>query len=747
MLLLSCLLSFVPLTFQGWSGSDTWAFTPLEDDFKSDAKLDLRHLNEKTAGASGFVTTDADGNFRLGNGELARFWAVNTGVGREKPFVAKPLGRQTEPDLARHARFLAKRGVNMVRFHGQLSPDLGKHPDAKITDINTDERDWCWRLIAAMKKEGIYTTISPYWMVPMKFSASWKIPGGANQSAASLLFFDPNLKAAYKAWLKALLTEKNPYTGVSLSSDPALAIIEIQNEDSMLFWTINSLQGEEKQLLEKQFANWAVKKYGSAAKIQQAWSGQALKDDKSDGTGFDFYNIWEATQKQAGAKGIRVADQVQFLTETMRDFNREITEFIHKDLGCRQLVNAGNWRTADPVRLNDAERYSYTSTEVDAVNKYFDGVHKGPNSGWAITAGDQFTSPSALLDPKALPTNLKQTLGRPMIITESSWVLPMEYATEGPFLISAYQSLTGVAGYYWFATGDDEWTAPMSANGYMPNSLQKWSMATPDTMGTFPAAALMYRSGYIKRGKPVVIERRTLADIYSGRTPIIAEEASFDPNRDSGDIAIGSNIKASVNPLAFLVGPVTVDFNGDPSKSFVSDFSKYIDLSSQSVQSVTGEVQLNYGKGFCTVDTPSAQGVAAFFGSKPMVRLSDVTFLSQNEYGAGMAVSMDHLPIKESKQVLIQYGTRSRPTAWAQEPSSIPLDGGPSVKGTKIINVGKAPWQVQKAKLDVIIKNPSLHRVTALDMNGNAAGNIPIEKTNGGIRFKFPETAMYVVAE
>ena len=746
-MLFTCLLSLAHLGIQNWATGETWAFSPTADDFKSDAKLDLRSLNEKSAGVSGFITTDNEGNFRLGTGELERFWAVNTGVGREQPFVAKPLGRQTEPDLARHARFLAKRGVNMVRFHGQLSPDLGKHPDAKLTDINNDERDWCWRLVSAMKKEGIYTTISPYWMVPMKFSAGWSIPGGANQSAAGLLFFDPTLKAAYKAWLKALLTEKNPYTGISLSSDPALAIIELQNEDSMLFWTIGSLQGPEKLILEKQFAQWAVHKYGSVVKIQQAWSGQILKEDQADGSALDFYGIWEATQKQSGQKGVRVADQVQFFTETMRNFNQEMTDYIHKDLGCKQLVNAGNWRTADTVRLNDAERYSYTSTEVDAVNKYFDGIHKGLNSGWAISPGDEFTSPSALLDPKLLPTNLKQTSGRPIIVTESSWVLPMGYSAEGPFLISAYQSLTGVAAYYWFATGDDEWTAPMSANGYMPNSLQKWSMATPDTMGTFPAAALMYRNCYVKKGKPAVVEHRALADIYAGRTPIIAEEASFDPNRDSGDIAASSNIKAGINPLAFLVGPVLVHLNSDPAKSSVVDLSKFIDTSTQTVQSITGEIQMNFEKGFCSVDTPSAQGTAAFFRSKPMVRLTDVTFLSQNEYGSALAVSMDHLPLKDSKKILVQYGTRSRPTGWQEEPASISLDGGKKVEGAKIVNIGKAPWQVQKAKLDVIIKNPNLRRVTSLDMNGNANGNITIEKTNGGIRFKFPEAAMYVIAE
>jgi hypothetical protein len=202
-----------------------------------------------------------------------------------------------------------------------------------------------------------------------------------------------------------------------------------------------------------------------------------------------------------------------------------------------------------------------------------------------------------------------------------------------------------------------------------------------------------------------------------------------------------------LNPLAFLVGPVTVQFGGDPEKTRSVDFSKYIDVGAKTVRSVTGELELNYDKGFCVLDAPCAQGVTAFFGSKPMTRTSDVTFLSQNEYGAAMVVSMDGKPIKNSSRILVQYGTRSRPTGWEERPTTITLDGGKTTPGFEVVNYGKAPWQVQMAKLDVIIKNPSLRKATVLDMNGNAAGSASLERSASGIRLKFPSNAMYVVLE
>jgi len=731
-----------PAHAQWPTGAVTWAFDPSADDFRPDALLDLRSMNEKMAGESGFLKVDANGDFLLGNGKPVRFWCVNTGVEREKPFVKKPQGRQTEPSLARHARFLAKRGVNMIRLHAHVNPDPSKPMDS----ITESERDWIWRSVAAMKKEGIYSTISPYWAIQAGVGKDWGIPTGGQTNAAALVFFEPKMQKAYRGWLRKLFAEKNPHTGIPLALDSSVGIIQLQNEDSLLFWTINNLKGEPRTILGKQFGDWAAKKYGSLAKANVAWEANKLAgDDLAKGV-LDFHNVWEMTQARQGGMKRRLDDQLQFWGETMYRFNKETADFLRNELGCKQLINAGNWKTADGVRLNDVERWSYTANEIDAVNRYFGGVHKGPNEGWAVQNGDKFTSASALLDPKPLPTNLKQTKGRPMLVTESAWVMPNGYASEGPFLIAAYQSLTGVDGYYWFATGDDEWTPPGSANGYNPSQV-KWTFANPDMLGTFPGAALMYRMGYVKKGSPVVVEERALSDLWQRKTPIIAEEGSFDPNRDSGDIAPTSSVKTGVNPLAFLVGPVEAVYGGDPAKSKATPLSQYVNPGEMTVKSVTGELTLNYDKGFCTVDAPAAQGVTAFFSRKPFHKLTDVTFSSRNAYGAALAVAMDGKPIRESKKVLVQFGTQTRPTGWKEKSVSIDLDGGKKMDGLEVVDYGRAPWQVVRADLEVSVKSPTLRKATVLDMNGNAIKAIPVTKEGGALRFKFPENAMYVVLE
>ncbi|MGB2819576.1 MAG: hypothetical protein WBF17_01240 [Phycisphaerae bacterium] len=711
------------------TSAGTWAFQPAKDTFSAQALLDLRPLNEKVAGESGFVRRSRDGSdFLLGSGKPARFWAVNDGAFNK--------------DLARHARFLAKHGINMVRFHSNITPTGND-----LMGIDAKDRDRLWRGVAAMKKEGIYVTYSPYWAGPARVKPSMGILDSGGNGNWGLLFFDKKLQEAYKSWMKQVLTERNPYTGLPLARDPALAVIQIQNEDSLLFYTTQGIKGPARAELRRQFGQFVLKKYGSFDKAKQAWGGAAPSRDQDAPDDFAkgeaaLMITWELSQRRFGPNfQKRCSDQMEFLTETMYRFNKMIGGYLHKDLGCKQLVNAGNWRTADNVIMLDSERWSYSANEVMAVNRYYGGVHQGRYNGWAIVNGDRFTDPSVLLRPRELPVTLKQVEGFPMMVTESSWVPPQGYQSEGPMLVAAYQSLNGVDAFYWFATGEEDWRHPGSANGYLP-SVGKWVCATPMLLGQWPAAAMMYRLGYVKQGRPVVHEERTLDDLWQRRMPIIAEDAGYDVNRDKDMLSKQSNVKNGVNPLAYLVGPVTVKYGGNPARSMAADLGPYVDESRKTIRSNTGELLMDFGKGLCTLNAPRAQGVTGFLKKVGTFQLADVTIASGNEYATVLAVSMDQRPLRTSRRVLVQVGTIQRPTGWQTRPVKV---GGQD--GEEIVSFGKAPWQIVKGDVTVTIRNPGLQTAVVLDANGMSAGTVPLEAAAGGRTFKFPPDAMYVVLE
>ena len=697
-----------------------WAFQPPRDEFSPKALLDLRSLNEKFAGEHGFVTRSKDGNdFAFADGTPARFWAVNDGA--------------FDKDLARHARFLAKRGINMVRFHSNITPT-----GSDLMGIDRADRDHLWKGLAAMKKEGIYVTYSPYWAGPARVKPSMGVLDTGGSGNWGLLFFDKKLQAAYKHWMKQVLTEKNPYTGIPLAQDPALAIIQIQNEDSLLFWTSQGIKGTAKKELRRQFGEFLTKKYGSLEKAKQAWGGAAPSANQDAPDNFAqgeaaLYIIWELTQ-HGGNEGQqqRCADQMQFFTETMHDFNKMIGDYLKKELGCKQLVNAGNWRTADNVTMLDAERWSYTANEVMAVNRYYGGAHEGQNNGWAIVNGDRFTDDCAMLRPREMPLTLKQVDGFPMMITESSWVPPQGYQSEGPFLVAAYQSLTGIDAYYWFATGEEDWRQPGSANGFMPSE-GKWVCATPMLMGQWPAAALMYRLGYIEQGEPVVYEQRPLEDLWRRRMPIIAEDAGYDPNRDKANMSKESNVKDGVNPLAYLVGPVVVKYGGDPAESRAVDLSPYIREDKKLIRSITGQLYMDYGKGLCALNAPKAQGVTGFLKKGGTVKCADVEIQSGNDYATVLVVAMDDKPLRSSGKILVQVGTTERPLGWKTRPAQV---NGRA--GEEVVSFGRAPWMIVNGDVTLALKNTKITKARVLDANGMPVKEVPLAASAGRKTLKFP---------
>jgi hypothetical protein len=725
--------SFLSLSWCGHLTAESWSFAPADDAFDPAAGFDLRSLNEHVAGETGFIKRSPDGNdFVLGNGKPAHFWAMNIGTGADK-----------DDDLTHEARFLAKRGVNLVRIFLNLDPDMKLNPNAGVDEVNRAQIEKAWRTEAAMKKEGIYTLISPFWPTA-KVAPSWNIPG--HQSLWGVLFTDSTLQKGYHAWLKALFTEPNPHTGIPLAKDPAVAVIQVVNEDSLLFWTMVGFyneKGEPYDQMRTKFATWAVKKHGSLAKALADWGNTAAPGDASDQNQLGFLQVWETTSNPGGPKGARVADQIEFITETQRDFYHATETYMREELGCKQLINASNWRPAEPVTQFDAERYSYSSNEVMAVNRYMSTTHLGPDGGWAIDVGDRYSNLSCTLSPTSLPLCAKQPVGFPFIITESSWVMPNLYQSEGPMMIAAYSALTGVSGYFWFTSGSRNWDDAVWPWG----KCYKWNGSTPMEVGQFPAAALMFREGDITRGKVAVHEERGLSDIWTGKSPILAEEAGYDPNRDA-NLPASSSIKTTVNPMAFLVGRVEVVYGGNPAKSTVADLSHFIDAEKKTISSITGQEHIDYGRGLCTVDAPKAQGAAGFLGAVGAVALGDVTISCTNHYATILVVSMDGNPIHTSAKLLVQIGTTCRPTDWKDHAEDFVVDDktGRKESGFVVDSFGKVPWSVENGEGSLVVRNALLTQATALDANGMPSGEeAKISVDQGAVQVQLPEHALYLI--
>jgi hypothetical protein len=750
-------VALAPPTFAAGDPA-SWAFTPAHDDFSPEALFDLRSLNERVAGEHGFVRVSPEGDFLRGDGAPLRFWAVNF----------EPRVHLDDDQFAYAARFLAKRGVNMVRWHGFLNPKVPgsnafQQPPLAADDplpagvtvppldrLDRTQLDDCWRLVAAMRRAGIYLTLSPYWAVNFKHAHRWGLPAGVgpDRDAQGLLFFEPRLQAAYRQWLRDWLLTPNPYTGIPLAQDPAVAVISFQNEDSLLFWTVDFLAPGARRLLVKKFGAWLAQKHGSLAKTREAWGAGAADaaDDWNDGAPA-LLKLDAYVKGPAPARAVRLADQLEFYATTMRDFNAETARYLREELGVRAVLNAGNWRTASGDRLNDAERWSYLPAEAIAVNRYYTSPHSGKDRGWTVQVGHRFGSVSALRRADNIPAALRQIEGRPMLVTEGTWVMPTKYRAEGPLTMAAYQSLTGVDAFYWFSMNYADWTQPTLVDGFYRGAF-KWTSQTPDVLGLFPGAALLFRRGDVKRSPPVLRETRLLSDVWAAKPPALNEEPGYDPNRDPGrwNPAAGSG---NIPSLAYLVGPVQVAYTTDPAKAKVSvaDLKPWLDPRQGIVRSDTGEITLNYHRGLLQVDAPRAQGIAGFFpDGEHRVATSDIAFTVANDYAQVLAVALDDAPLRESKKVLVQLGTIIRPTGWQTKPAMLRRRGSDTgTEGEEVTALGGAPWRIEKFSGSLSVRNPGLTRATVCDANGLPVGEAPVQRNGDWFTITLPAAALYVV--
>ena len=58
-----------------------------------------------------------------------------------------------------------------------------------------------------------------------------------------------------------------------------MAVIQVQNEDSLLFWTTMGIKPAQQERLGRKFGEWLVKKYGSLDKAMKAWDGVGKEGD------------------------------------------------------------------------------------------------------------------------------------------------------------------------------------------------------------------------------------------------------------------------------------------------------------------------------------------------------------------------------------------------------------------------------------------------------------------------------------
>lgn len=695
------------LAMDGW-----FAFEPAPDAFRP-SPIDLRFLNEEVAGENGWIVVKNGRFVHSKTGKPVRFWAVNAG-----PDIIR-MDRASVDYLARH---LAKYGVNMVRMHG------GIWQENDYTQVDREYLDKYFYFIAAMKREGIYVTLSIYFPLWLRFTPQDGYGDYNYQHPFAMPFFNKRFQDVYKSWWRELMTTRNPYTGVALKDEPAVAMVELMNEDSYFFWTFTPYQNipaQQMEILEKEFGNWLKAKYGSLSAAFAAWGGNRIRGDDDAAGRVGFMGLWEMFNQ----RNKRAQDTAEFLAKHQRAWFDGMRDYLKKELGYKGLVQASNWITANAQILGPLDKWSNAGCDYMDRHGYFGGPHEGERAGWSLNVGDLYDDACALTEVAKGSLPLMDVIynGLPSIISEVNWTPPNRFRADFPFLFATYGVLQGTDGVYFFALSGPWWQQVLS----------KFSIQTPVVMGQFPADALVFRLGLVQEGPAVVEANLKLADLFALKGAPVSQAVNLDELR-AKDIPAGQTAQVqqleAIDPLAHLVGKVQMNFVERDTTSRIADLSRYIDRTKGVVRSATGELAWDYQRGLVTVNAPKAQGVCGFLQKAGTVNLRDVSISTQMEYGTVLLVPLDGQPLRTSRKMLLQVMSEDTNYGW-----SAPGSGKRAIQ-----SLGTAPINVRRFAGTVTLNRPDAGKlkVTPLDANGYPTG-----KASTGGKITLQPTVMYYLIE
>ncbi len=665
----------------GPAGPADWFPVVLDDDaFSKESVIDMSGLLHRPAGKLGFLKRDKDGlRFEKAAGRV-KFWGCGANVDDKLSRAA-----QTQ-----RVRFMAKHGVNMIRQHpvfGFLGPMRGGKLDAK----KLDALDW-W--FAELKKHGVYSTWSVFYPLIVSKGDGYppelfaELEGGRTYGMVNFSRLLQDLQLAY---VKELLAHKNPYTGLAYRDDPALAVLEVHNEDCVFFHNpLNLLSGPRPKkprhaaVLRKMFCAWAKKKYGSDAALRKAWGTR----DSLAGGELGVYGAW---QMKGGRRDRRMGDFVRFLTDTQRGFFQR-REKEYRALGFRGVTVTTAWRAGGPA-AGAANLYCDAAADMIDRHNYFGGGAGRHNVAVGKLRG---ATHLARAGSGILSSGLYQVESRPFAMTEWTQSPPNQWKAEIAPLFAFYgMGLQGWDASYHFLNSH-----PRMGDGWPGN--RSYSTDTPHYIGQFPALAFAIHKGHVKQAPPAAARRLKVESLFTGLDPLKQDftGGGWDHKTLKGTL--------ETPPEVLAIGRVTVSFGGKaPARA---DWSKYWDKEKGVVRSMTGELVWDMKTRVVTLRGPKTQAVIGFAGGRKF-DLPGASVEIKTKFVSIILTPLDDVELAKSRHVLITAMARDRQTGTVYGP-----------EGKTLKAVGGPPLLMEPVRAKITLKGAAPGDVNVLDFFGVPTG-------------------------
>ncbi len=656
--------------------------------------LDVSRLLDAPAGKHGPLQRRGEG-FAFENGKTIRFWGVNLVGNANFP---------THEEADRLAELLAQLGVNMTRHHHMdadfAKPNLfgNRASTAELDPAVLERLDY---LVSALQKRGIYQ----YFDLLVRRQAGPEdhvvAPGDVRPGFKIEGEFAPQLLELQEKLVEQLLRHRNPYTKRTYARDPAIALIDVINEDS-LFWM--QAQGEfavespeYRKLLSGLFSSWLSKHVpGGREALERRWhagegQGQGLGPNEDPARGDIDAIVLFATDDPRRLSPARAADTLRFYYDTALGYYRHVQAKL-KQLGYRGLVTGSNHWIETPIDL-------YVNAQLDFIDRHAYWAH--PVGGWGY--GTQITwNPESMLKDTGLGVigslATRRVKGLPFVASEWQTSAPNDYRHEGVLAVGAYAALANFSPLEFAFSHDRDHHAEhverLSSNFDL--------VEQPVLLAAWPAVSLLFH-------------RHDVAESQQEALLRVDETSVFQPLFRGG----------LPKELARL-GKTGVGFGRGQTLPQLSQL--VTDRIEDGVARANGGELVHDAKhGTLLVDTARSQAFAGFKAAAP-IKLRNVELTLDSPFAVVIVTALDDLSLATSKRILVSALGNS-------------VNSGMSLSfgRNRIENAGGSPVLVEPivGRLRLSGGAAASHAtVYALGPNGERDHRVEVEQSAGDLAFR-----------
>lgn len=615
------------------------------------SKADVSFLLDPPAGKHGFIQV-RNGHLTTGKGERIRFWGVNVTDWSKGSVMIPP-----KEDAAMWAAALARFGINLVRLHflDLFAPrgliDAARDDSRSFDPVQLDRLDF-W--VAELKKRGIYVNLN------LNVGRSYKAGDGVADHdkvrwAKGLVLFDPRLIELQKDYARQLLTHRNPYTGAEYRHEPAVAIVEILNENA-LYAGFRAPTPYYDEQLTRLYNAWLARRYPPetiALLRKQAGVGDDQPVPRLKGA------------EVATAPKERFEAEMAFYMETEDHFYQEMYRYLKETLGVRAPIVA----TADHSHTGSSYPMLATISKLDIVDGHVYWQHPGTRLPKTPMVNDPLNSTVVRLSRTAVA-------GKPYTVSETNHPFPNDYAAEGIPILAAYGSFQD-----WDAiviyTFEPKLAADAPAYVGDPFDIS----LDPVRMTQMASGALLFLRSDVRAAEKTLARTYSWEQVISSRRLPASEQPFFTPG---------------FPPWLALRHAVRIrSFDGPPTAAFPAQISNPI-------LSDTGELAWHTSEksgGLVTIETDRTEGLIGFVGAHNTA-LRHLRADIQNRFAALLLSCLEPRPIADCANLLLTAGSRvantgmswdenrSRVLQWGRAPTLIePVTGVIRLSGLKTARV------------------------------------------------------------